>query len=529
LRPLHLAGLSEERTNMNHTDVGFGVFRAKAVSLLALAAAVLFAAAPTFARPQNGAAGQSSARNATTAVGKKLDPAQILQLIASNQLKGRARPSPKISNSHSTRKMLTGNTINLLKSQKSAADAERAEILSHVTLAGGGQGLSNQPMHTQGATVDPASGGGGSSSGSPPGTPGVPPTGSNPAGSNPTGSNPAGGGGSNSVGMAGHNPPTNVNPGGKGPTPSRIAMAPRPMAIAPVRTATNNTPPPAPSTNNRFSHAAAPLSNALACTHGTVISTINGKPSGVVFTPDPQYDLYTIKGCNFGDTQGEAHLYGPFASGQVKMQIEFWSDSQIVAKVDPQISGELDQDNVTLVISPSGKPQIQKPGCKFYAARESHLLQRIPQSAINFQTVTDSAGGSISFAGKTLQLEVPAKGDLYAGFAGMSIGVFRSDPNVFPGGQDYYDFSKMAPGFVADNMQFQSYTMGNDNCDTYLVGGNWDAEWDGDNIRVSWQQQHCHTSPYVFVSGMDLSVSEYALSVWVTGPRGVDPWPKNLQ
>ena len=34
------------------------------------------------------------------------------------------------------------------------------------------------------------------------------------------------------------------------------------------------------------------------------ITTVNGQRRGIFFTPDPKYNLYTIKGCGFGDAQG---------------------------------------------------------------------------------------------------------------------------------------------------------------------------------------------------------------------------------
>jgi len=266
-----------------------------------------------------------------------------------------------------------------------------------------------------------------------------------------------------------------------------------------------------------------------ACQHPR-IGTVNGHTTGVVFTPDPQYNLYTIKGCLFGDTQGQAHLYGAFAAGQVALQIEFWSDTQIVAKVNPQVTGELDQDNVTLVLAPSGAPQLQQSGFKFYAVRETTLLTKIPMSAVNFAQVTDTGGTPVSFGPQNPgRYDSPPAGNQM--FPGMSSEVSRTTTYVFSGGQDFFDFSKMKPGFTTENMQLRYYVLANTCGDAYQVHGIWNTEWVGDNIRVSWQQQHCHeASSAVFgVGAIDYSVSHYGLSVWVNGPRGVNPWPGNLQ
>ncbi len=40
------------------------------------------------------------------------------------------------------------------------------------------------------------------------------------------------------------------------------------------------------------------------------IRSVNGKVSGVTFTPETQGNLHTIRGCLFGDVAGKAHIYG---------------------------------------------------------------------------------------------------------------------------------------------------------------------------------------------------------------------------
>lgn len=260
---------------------------------------------------------------------------------------------------------------------------------------------------------------------------------------------------------------------------------------------------------------------ATVCQHPR-IGTVNGQVKGTIFTPDPQYNKYIIKGCMFGDTQGQAHLYGAFAAGQVAMQIEFWSDTRIDVKVDPQITGELDMDNVTLVVVPSGAPQMQQTGFKFYAMRESTLLTKIPQSAVDLAQVNDTGGKPVS-----IHYDSPG--------VGSSSVVTREAVNVFKGGHsDYYDFDKvkLKPGFTTESFQLQTWVLQNTCGDAYQVQGSWEAGWAGDNlIKVSFPMQHCHWPlginigiPFIGAD-RDYSVSRYALSVWVAGPRGVSPWP----
>ena len=263
------------------------------------------------------------------------------------------------------------------------------------------------------------------------------------------------------------------------------------------------------------------------CMRPTIV-TVNGKNTGTVFTPDPQFNLYTIQGCKFGEAPGQAYIYGPFAAGQVALQIELWTDTQIIAKVNPQVTGELDQSNVTLVVAPSGGPQVQKAGFKFYAVRETTLLTKILPSAFVPAAVTDTANHPV-----LAQYISPGGGY----FPGTSASVGRGAENVFNGGQDLFDFSKMKPGFITE-----TYSMGwavMTNTENYQENGTWNGEWVGDNIRVSWKMQHFHhglnvmdMTAFVYSLGSagskdstDVSLSLYYLNVWVTGPKGVSPWP----
>ena len=260
-------------------------------------------------------------------------------------------------------------------------------------------------------------------------------------------------------------------------------------------------PPTPPAPEPRF---AAGLGVAQGPCLRPTIGTVNGQTKGTVFTPDPQFNQYTIQGCKFGDTQGQAYIYGPFAAGQVALQIEFWSDTQIVAKVNPQVTGELDQNNVTLVVVPSGAPMVQKTGFKFYAMRETTLLAKIPRSMLDLRPLTDETGSPV------VQVYSSPAGQ---GLVGMSAGIERSSPGLFLAGNDYYDFKDLKPGFFPESVQVKYYPLPG-RCNVYFVErGTWYTEWKGDSgLVVGWMMQHCHQS-----------YSYYGLSVWVSGPRGVSP------
>src|SRR5262249_19737210 len=136
------------------------------------------------------------------------------------------------------------------------------------------------------------------------------------------------------------------------------------------------------------------------------------------------------------------HLYGHFKAAVISMRIEFWTDNMIVAAVDPGVAGELDQDNVTLVVK-SVSGQVQKGGFRFYAARETVLLSSIPAGDTPFYNgapptqwdiqyaspVTDSPGATARVVRSSLYRDLP----------------FRN--------ADYYLVRGLAPGFLADSVQ----------------------------------------------------------------------------
>jgi hypothetical protein len=243
----------------------------------------------------------------------------------------------------------------------------------------------------------------------------------------------------------------------------------------------------------------------------TVLMTVNGKIDGTVFTPDPTYNLYTIKGCNFGTQQGQLHLYGAFKSSQIPLLVNFWSDDSIVATMDPNLSGEVDQNNVHLVLVQANGQQIDRGGEQFYAAREIKTLSSIPPDWITFGQVRDASGWPVTPSyGATLP----------------SIVVSRTSSNRFSGGQDYYNFNRLKHGFTTYSFQFGYYpvTCTDDTVQTTLyTDGSFQPEWDGNNIRVTLGAQTCHFGPYFLLPAYDEAASSYVLAVQVSGPRGVDP------
>jgi hypothetical protein len=246
-------------------------------------------------------------------------------------------------------------------------------------------------------------------------------------------------------------------------------------------------------------------------------------------------------GCFFGNQPGHAYLIGKFHAQQVNLQIQYWSDSEIDARVDPTVSGELDQDNVSLVIAPAQAAQIKASGFKFMAARSDPavLLPQIPASWAKLQKVNAKINNFVSNPVNPAYLSPVNRSPAPPDANGDSAYVSREYPgHQFPEGGDVYDFSHLAPGWTTDSMQLFSYDQ--DSCPYVLTYrhtfGTAFSEWLGDNIRVWWTTTSCSGFyPNPFLGGIPSYTYSnntglyYALNVWVRGPRCTDPHTGSAQ
>jgi hypothetical protein len=305
-------------------------------------------------------------------------------------------------------------------------------------------------------------------------------------------------------------------------------------------------------------YTAQPLQNmtAITCTYNPTlrILTVSGSQQGAILSADSNYNLYTITGCSFGSPgpNNKAWIYAPGL--HVDLQIQHWDDNQMAWMFDPQLRGVTDNNDVHLVLQRADGKQLDTGGYKFYAARDTVVLGGIP--ALTTNVFTAARGGHFH-----LGFSTPAN-DAGGYFAEVSRWVKankdRPSGNVFIDGNfvvnektgdfyflqpyvdtisgtDYFDFGKLSPGFVTDAFQLMNWqtdpsSLCGGEADTLSAGGqtlgNWNAQWDGNNIRVaSWATTDCDDLE-VFVETF-VKQSQYALQVWVTGPRGIDPWTGN--
>ena len=315
-----------------------------------------------------------------------------------------------------------------------------------------------------------------------------------------------------------------------------------PMAATMQRSSTPGTVPPGKGSDSPGNSVAslAPISQvqttALICSTEPAMRILNvsGEFYPATFTPDAKYNFYTITGCSFGDPGPNSKVYIYYQDiFRQDFQIQEWNENGIKLNLDPSLKGVLDQDNLTLVVQRNDGKQASKGGFKFYAARKMTLLGRIPQAAfsLNHFTLTNTTDLQVTYTS-------PSSPDVLPDVSGYTAEVSwectdcsanRDHPNFShwaPSGEDIYQFKNLQPGFVAT--QAAMVTVDESCQGTLHREGNFGLSWVEDDLHATWQGQTCQWSgcggfgqPDCFGQGPG---SNYAVNVWVTGPRGVDPW-----
>jgi hypothetical protein len=260
------------------------------------------------------------------------------------------------------------------------------------------------------------------------------------------------------------------------------------------------------------------------CYHGPDatpgIRTVNGS-AHATFTPTKSYDLYTIVGCNFGDSgsTAKAWIYG--SGFKQNFQILAWSDTSIAAMLDPNLSGIQDQDNLTLVVQTSDGKEAQASGFAFYAARDSVQLSSIPQSQVH---PSPFSIGPVAYSS-------PAKASwaVPQGAVGSTNFVYRIWDQKAAPKWDYYDLSNLPADWVVSAVGWGQY---DDSCPgvvTYKEDfGSWGPQFDliGNNFSFQWGDTSCSgwmPNPFPWLGWYsNHTQSGYALQVWVDGPRGTE-------
>lgn len=279
---------------------------------------------------------------------------------------------------------------------------------------------------------------------------------------------------------------------------------------------------------------------ALQCGHDPTfrILTVSGGPHVAVFTQDStnNYNFYTITGCSFGNNGPNVKAY-IFYKGTFHQdfQIQQWSDNFIALDIDPSLTGVDDQNSLTLVIQRADGQQTSKSGYSFYAVRDTVLLKPIPQqyfglnrfrpdqSVIQNWTPTYTSASSAAVTPNLAGLSAEVHWQLTTDASGNILG-----------GSDLYDFSHLHSTFALDSasMEWVDLSCTDPNYNQFAASkSNWSINWYGAaDVQVSWQGQVCQNTPGscggAFQGDCFANPPEtnYGVDVWVTGPRGLDPW-----
>ena len=247
---------------------------------------------------------------------------------------------------------------------------------------------------------------------------------------------------------------------------------------------------------------------------------VNGKSSPATFTTDSRYNFYTITGCSFGDPGPNAKVYVYFQNTfREQFEIQEWNDNAIKLNLKPSLSGLLDQNGLTLVVQRADGKQATLGGFRFYAARETKLLSRFLGRDFYLNRFTMN-----NIAGLQDQYFSPSAMGASAAFPPGWTAAVQWDLASTPlqGDEDVYTFRDLQPGFVPDSAQGAEIDL---DCGSNSLqrAGAFALNWDNQNaLHVHWQGQSCgiHGDYDTFV----VRAANYVVNLWVTGPRGVDPW-----
>lgn len=166
-------------------------------------------------------------------------------------------------------------------------------------------------------------------------------------------------------------------------------------------------------------------------------------------------------------------------------------------------------------------------GGSFLAARDPNpkLLTSFPSSWVKLQPTM--AG---SRAIKQLEFVSPTfkGGDVPDSAVGTSALVIRSDSQAFANGTDTFDFSQLLNNWVVDHVDLLPYA---ESCpgtsSNKESAGRWDIQHDAHILTIRWVRDSCASYIPPFY-GFNMSLSEYALKVWVIGPIGTNYMPPNV-
>jgi hypothetical protein len=256
------------------------------------------------------------------------------------------------------------------------------------------------------------------------------------------------------------------------------------------------------------------------------VTAVDGKESGYVFEPGKPF---VVTGCMFGSAGGRGYLSG--LSGKnphhVPLIIDAWSDEEIKAHIDPQLSGVRDLFSVALKVAPTGAAELDLTGWStFKAARAETEVYPERIYAYHHPELFNGIWGRASFGYEAPGRLVVTR---YLGTTGTGQKFCPAwDSNALP--FDAFPVSDVVDGDFevvrvnAENRTGQSASaVPRDGDHQYVLVGGFSAVANAKRVTVQFQGFSDYeqvTLPGVG-GGTSVCRSSYAISLTVRGPRGV--------
>ncbi len=286
--------------------------------------------------------------------------------------------------------------------------------------------------------------------------------------------------------------------------------------------------------------APAAINNiALTCAHDPDmrVLTISGGQQTATFTQDPKYNFYTLSGCSFGDPGPNAKAYIYYqGSFHLDFIIDQWSENQISMHLNPNLTGIDDQNNVTLIIQRADGKQASRTGLRFYAERQTIQLRQIPQQHFTLDKFRPDSAATASWkVSYTSESTAQAPPHLQGHSAEVHWDLGSMSASLPNSGDDIYDLRTLRPSFVAIDAALIPVDLScTDPSFRWFETSKapWKIDWyNGSEVQIVWQGQACNNTPNSCGGAFQpdcfapVAESNYAMDVWVRGPKGVNPWP----
>jgi hypothetical protein len=256
---------------------------------------------------------------------------------------------------------------------------------------------------------------------------------------------------------------------------------------------------------------------AVPGTHGTLASSQKSSAAADISKPCPQRIPYiaemkgsltpggmiTFEGTCLGTTPGEVRIYGDFANGFVRLQVQMWADGGVAATVPADLTGVLDQSARLEVIR--ADQQVSNDRKAAFVATRATL--QVPATLVQLVTCTDYANDCADDAAS----HVSTDGD--DGSSGQRFGTDAWQVTVGNG----WSLQNLAISDEIGSTTATGFDQGQPNTAAFNI------QWVGGVLSSTTY----HATFWDLVGSTETTyLASYSFSVSAVGPAGVSPDPR---